>query len=208
MAGADVYEPEEKLPIMIDKFDQSGKEPFTARFAVPSDFEAVVAKRTNRPVIQGELNPVFQGVYSSRIDVKQAIRHSERLLTNAEKLGVMASVLGAAPNRERIDEAWEPLLFNETHDLTSGVMVDKVYEDSLQRYAQARLLAENLINDSLSAIVARVNTSGEGVPITVFNTLSWPRTDETEVDVPFVEPQVRQIALLDAGGQSGPDTDA
>ena len=29
---------------------------------------------TNRPVIQGELNPVFQGVYSSRIEVKQHIR--------------------------------------------------------------------------------------------------------------------------------------
>ena len=72
MAGADVYEPEEKLPVMVDKFNHSGPEPFTARFAVPSDFEAIAAQRTNRPVIQGELNPVFQGVYSSRIEVKQA----------------------------------------------------------------------------------------------------------------------------------------
>ena len=30
---------------MIDKFNNSGKQPFVARFAVPSDFEAVVAKR-------------------------------------------------------------------------------------------------------------------------------------------------------------------
>ena len=87
MAGADVYEPEEKLPIMIDKFDHSGKEPFTARFAVPSDFEVLVAKRTNRPVIQGELNPVFQGVYSSRIDVKQAIRKFGTVADQRRKTG-------------------------------------------------------------------------------------------------------------------------
>lgn len=204
MAGADVYEPEEKLPVLIDKFNASDSKPFAARFAVPSDFEAIAAKRTDRPVIKGELNPVFQGVYSSRIEVKQAIRNMERLLTSAEKLSVMASALGATPNRERIDEAWEPLLFNETHDLTSGVMVDKVYEDSMQRYAHARTLAENLINGSLNSIASRVDTSGRGVAITVFNTLAWPRTDEAEVDIPFSEPQVQQIALLDAAGKTIP----
>jgi alpha-mannosidase len=164
MAGADVYEPEEKLPVMLDKFNRSGNEPFTARFAVPSDFEALAAKRTDQPVIRGELNPVFQGIYSSRIEVKQAIRNMERLLTTAEKLSVIAGVLGGPSSRELIDQAWEPLLFNQAHDLTSGVMVDKVYEDSMQRYAHARMLAEDLIHGSLDSIVGRVDTSGKGVP--------------------------------------------
>jgi hypothetical protein len=92
LAGADVSEPEEKLPVMLDKFNQTGTEPIRARFALPSDFEILVAKRTDRPVIEGELNPVFQGIYSSRIEVKQAIRNMEQLLTTAEKLGVMASI--------------------------------------------------------------------------------------------------------------------
>jgi alpha-mannosidase len=204
MAGADVSEPEEKLPISLEGFNQRAKAPFTARFAVPSDFEALAAKRTNRPVIQGELNPVFQGVYSSRIEVKQAIRNMERLLTTMEKLSVIAGVLGASPNRELIDQAWEPLLFNQTHDLTSGVMVDKVYEDSMQRYALARTLAENSIHGSLDSIVARIDTSGKGVPITVFNTLGWTRTDAAEVDVPFSESGVRQIALFDDAGNPVP----
>jgi alpha-mannosidase len=204
LAGADVYEPEEKLPVLLDKFNRSGKEPFSARFATPADFEAVAAKRSDRPVIQGELNPVFQGAYSSRIEVKQAIRNMERLLTSAEKLSVMAGVLGAPAKREQIDEAWEPLLFNQTHDLTSGVMVDKVYEDSMQRYTHGRLLAEDLINGSLNSIVARIDTSGKGVPITVFNLLGRSRTDEVEVDVPFVEPGVRQFGLFDAEGKAIP----
>ena len=202
MAGADVYEPEEKLPVLIDKFNRSEKKPFGARFATPSDFEKLTAKRTDQQVIQGELNPVFQGIYSSRIEVKQAIRNMERLLTTAEKLDVIAGVLGNSSKRELIDEAWEPLLFNQTHDLTSGVMVDKVYEDSMERYAHARVLAENLITKSLDSIVAHVDTSGKGVPVTVFNTLGWARNDVVEVDVPFAEPEVRQFALFDAEGRA------
>ena len=204
MAGADVSEPEENLPIMIAKFNASGQQPFVARFAIPSDFEALVGKRTDTPVIEGELNPVFQGIYSSRIEVKQAIRNLERLLTTAEKLSVIAGVLGAPSSRELIDQAWEPLLFNQTHDLTSGVMVDKVYEDSMQRYAHAGWLVNALVRRSVDSITARIDTSGKGVPIAVFNTLGWARTDFAEVDVPFSDSGVRTFALFDAGGNAIP----
>ena len=204
MAGADVSEPEEKLPIMVEKFNHSTTAPFNVRFALPADFEALAAKRTDRPVIRGDLNPVFQGVYSSRIEVKQAIRNSERLLTTAEKLGVIAGLFDAAPQREALDEAWEPLLFNQTHDLTSGVMVDKVYEDSLQRYAQARSRAEKLIDSSLDTIVKHINTAGNGVPIVVFNSMGWPRSDLAEVDVPFTDAGVRQFALFNPDGKAVP----
>ncbi|MBU1904572.1 MAG: hypothetical protein KJ573_13405, partial [Proteobacteria bacterium] len=43
----------------------------------------------DRPVIGGELNPIFQGTYSSCIELKQRTRELERLLTMAEKLGVL-----------------------------------------------------------------------------------------------------------------------
>jgi alpha-mannosidase len=117
---------------------------------------------------------------------------------------VIAGVLGGPTNRESIDQAWEPLLFNQAHDLTSGVMVDKVYEDSMRRYAHARMLTEDLIQGGLDSIVGRVDTSGKGVPIIVFNTLGWPRTDAAKVDVPFSNPEIQQIALFDAEGNRVP----
>lgn len=203
MAGADVWEPEESLPVSIDQFNKSGQQ-FTAKLAVPSEFEELVSKRSDRSVIDGELNPVFQGIYSSRIEVKQAMRRMERLLTTAEKLDVIASVLGASSQAKFIEEAWEPVLFNQTHDLTSGVMVDKVYADSMQRYADARHATEDLIRASLSNIERHVNTLGKGVPIMVLNSLNWSRTDIAEVDVPFSEPDVQRFALLDAQGRGVP----
>jgi alpha-mannosidase len=204
LSGADVSEPEELLPEMIGKFNRSGKEPFLLRLATPADFEALVSKREDRPVISGELNPVFQGIYSSRIDVKQAMRDSERLLTTAEKLSAIGGALGILPGREAIERAWEPVLFNQAHDLSSGVMVDKVYDDSLQRYHHAQTLGRQIVDTSLDSIAAHIDTAGQGVPVVVFNTLGWPRTDVAEVDVSFTDSGVQNFALSDSQGKPVP----
>jgi alpha-mannosidase len=70
LAGGDVAEPEEILPAMVEQFNRKDNADISLRFGVPSDFEAIVDQRSGRPVVTGELNPVFQGVYSSRIELK------------------------------------------------------------------------------------------------------------------------------------------
>ena len=70
-------------------------------------------------------------------------------------------------------------------------MVDKVYEDSMQRYNQARRIAEELVRTSLDYITARADTSGQGVPVAVFNTSGLAAHDVAEVDVAFSQPGVR-----------------
>ena len=73
---------------------------------------------------------MFQGVYSTRIEVKQWMREMERTLTSAEKATVLSSRL-SPEDREAIERVWEPVLFNQAHDLSSGVMIDKVYDDAI-----------------------------------------------------------------------------
>ncbi len=204
MAGADVWEPEEQLPVAISAFNKLEGAPFRLRLAVPDDFEAAVSKRTDRPTVSAELNPVFQGIYSTRIDVKQAMRNAERLLTTAEKLSVIAQSLGNSPDLAAQERAWEPVLFNQAHDLASGVMVDKVYEDSMAGYEYSRRLSEDLVQNRVDAILAHVNTGGSGVPIIVFNTLGWPRTDVVEAEVGFSEAGVQSFGLVDSAGQDMP----
>ncbi len=93
-SGVDVSEPEEHLAPMIEAYNRKPNQPLQLKLAVPSDFEAVVAKRTNLQMFRGELNPIFQGTYSSRIEIKQEMRDMERVLTTAETLGVLAERLG------------------------------------------------------------------------------------------------------------------
>ena len=93
-SGADVSEPEEHRVPLVEAFNREPDRPFTIKVAVPAEFEAATARRTDRTVFKGELNPIFQGIYSSRIELKGWMRTIERQLLAAEKLGVLAAWMG------------------------------------------------------------------------------------------------------------------
>ncbi|HTS70559.1 MAG TPA: glycoside hydrolase family 38 C-terminal domain-containing protein [Terriglobia bacterium] len=204
LEGADVSEPEGQLPGMVRKFNQIPDKPFTLKFGVPTDFEAAVAKRPDHPVVKGDLNPIFQGIYSSRIELKQWMRKMEGWLASAERLEAMASWLGASLDREQLMRAWEPVLFNQTHDLASGVMVDKVYDDVLRGYNYSQQTADGIVQASVDHITSKIDTRGEGYPVVVFNTLGWPRTDVADTDVELTEGGLTDLFLLDSEGKTVP----
>src|SRR2546423_15712693 len=95
----------------------------------------------------------------------------------------------------------EPMLVNQTHDLSSGVMVDKVYEDSMTSYRYSKRLADEIVEHGLDGIASKIDTSGNGVPIAVFNTLGWTRTDVAEVLVGFSATGIRSLSLKDPAGR-------
>jgi alpha-mannosidase len=204
LAGADVAEPEDHLPPLLDQANRSNALPFDVRFGLPTDYQRLITEHgRERPVYVGELNPVFQGVYSNRIEVKQWMREMERILTSAEKASVLADRVGTQ-DREMLEAAWEPVLFNEAHDLSSGVMLDKVYDDSMDRYRYAKNLGDRVLDARLQDVIARINTEGPGTPLVVFNLLGWPRSDFVESDVGITQSNVMDLALLDADGKRVP----
>ncbi len=178
--------------------------PLQLRLAVPTDYEKVVAARPDRPVIKCELNPIFQGTYSSRIELKQWTRELERLLATAEELGALCDWLGVPTDDQAVWRAWEPVLFNQAHDLAAGVMTDRVYEDTIRGFEFSTRLADELVEKRLNHVLSRIDTRGEGIPVVVFNTLNWPRTDVAEVEVDFSTPGVGAIDILDHAGQAVP----
>ena len=203
LAGADVSEPEDHFMAMMEEFNRRGDAPFRLRIGLPSDFEAAVAKR-DRPVVSGELNPIFQGIYSSRIELKQWYRSLENVLTVAEKLGSLNNWLGMPFDLATVWKAWEPVTFNQTHDLASGVMVDKVYEDTVRGYEFAKRLGDELINGSLEKLISKIDTRGDGIPVVVFNPLGWSRDDVVEVNVGISEPGMVALGLVDPQGSRIP----
>ena len=201
LAGVDVSEPELHVPGLVEQFNRQADLPFTLRIGVPTDFEAVVAKRPDRPVITGERNPLFQGIYSSRIELKQWMRQMEGRLISAEKFGALATWLGRPSDDPMTWRAWEPVLFNQTHDLASGVMTDRVYEDTLRGYEFSKRLAEELIETRLDRILSCIDTRGEGVPLVVFNTLGWPRTDLAVAEIGWTAGGVLDFDVSDPSGK-------
>jgi alpha-mannosidase len=204
MDGADVTDPELYLPSLVEQFNGQANPPFGLRFATPREFEAVAVNRTNMPVVTGERNPLFQGVYSSRIELKERMRETERLLTTAEKFGALANWLGEKMDPQMIWRAWEPALFNVTHDQASGVMMDHVYADAVRGYDFSQRLAEEMIAGREDSVLSRIDSRGEGIALAVFNTLGWSRIDVAEAEVGFAQAGVNDFELRDAAGHVVP----
>jgi alpha-mannosidase len=204
LAGVDVCEPEEHLPVLAEQFNRQAAKPFELRLAVPTDYEAAAACRPHRAIVRGELNPIFQGTYSSRIELKQRTRELERLLTTAEKLGTLLGWLGAPHDDDLVWRAWEPMLFNQTHDLMSGVMTDRVYEDTIRGYDFSQRIAADEVRSRLENLSAKIDTQGEGIPIVVWNTLGWPRADIVVTSVGLARDKVRDLGLVGPDDQAVP----
>ena len=204
LAGSDVAAPEEDLPAKVAKFNANPNAPFLIRFATPADYEKDVSQRADRQIVRGELNPLFQGIYSSRIELKQMMRRIESTLLSAEKLHVISDWLGGRSDQSELPRAWEPLLFNQTHDLTSGVMVDDVYEDTVKGYSFSMRLGEELVGKGMDSLASRVDTRGEGLPIIVFNPLGWKRTDAAQVSIGFSDGRFQELAVMDSEGHALP----
>ena len=96
------------------------------------------------------------------------------------------------------------MLFNETHDLASGVMTDHVYEDTVRSYEFAKRRADAIIDAKWDVLASKIDTRGPGAPVVVFNPLGWTRSDVAEVDVGFGEGGVAGVDLTDPDGQAVP----
>ena len=113
-----------------------------------------------------------------------------QILGDSEKVASLAQVVGAAPDAERHWQegrwqAWEPVLFNQAHDLTSGTMVDKVYGDTIDHYKSSKEVASGLVQDGLDAISAKIDTHSDdagGIALFVLNTLGWTRSDVAQAE--------------------------
>ena len=148
------------------------------------------------------MNPIYTGKDVSFIDTKQAQRVAENTLLAAEKFGTIATLFGARFPAEAVDKAWRQLLFGAHHDGITGSESDQVYLDLLGGWREAVELGRGVLDGALRYLGASIDTTGDGVAVTVFNAMSWPRTDiaRVEIDVPDVRPASRSVATARAAG--------
>ncbi len=140
-----------------------------------------------------------RGVYTSQADTKQRIRRDEELMLDAEKYASLASLFGRPYAQDQFEFAWKNLLFDHFHDVMPGSGIAVNYLDAKRNLEEVARSANDVTHDALDEIMAHINTQGDGVPVVVFNSLSWPRTDmiDTEVQLPA---RASQVEVVDAAG--------
>ncbi|WP_432838961.1 glycoside hydrolase family 38 C-terminal domain-containing protein [Dactylosporangium sp. CA-092794] len=152
---------------------------------LPREFFAAVREQADGFAPQTrDMNPIYTGKDVSFIDTKQAQRHAEALLTDAETFATLAALGGAPFPHEPVDLAWRHLVFGAHHDGITGSESDQVYLDLLTGWREAHDLAAGVLDGALAALAARL-PAGDGPPrVVVFNPSSWTRTDVVRVPLP------------------------
>ena len=133
-------------------------------------FQEMEAQGGPRHTYVGELYfSAHRGVYTSQAAIKRGNRKAELALREAEIWGALAAARGKEYPLARMDAAWKKLLLNQFHDILPGSSIARVYEEARRDHRWIIAEAEAVRGEALKALAA-----GEGV--TVFNSLSFPRT--------------------------------
>ena len=172
------------------KFDTA--EAFFARLA------RRVKDRDDLPVWSNELYlETHRGQFTTQGRLKKLNRYTEILLRNAELLASLAMVFaGFRYPHQKLNEAWKELLKAQFHDGVTGTHVPKAFEQVTGFYHIAIAAGESVQKSAMEALAAKIDTSGEGVPLIVFNTQTWQRSEamrlEAEHDVRIIDGDGRE----------------
>jgi alpha-mannosidase len=161
----------------------------------------------NLPVWKSELYLQYhRGTYTTQAESKRRMRESEVLMLNSEKFCSLAALHGRLYPQPKFEDSWRRVCFNQFHDMMAGSGIHVNYVDEAESLEFLRDACLPELHASLDRIAARVNTQGAGVPVVVFNSLSWERNDVVEVGVQFPGP-VAHVEVQDPEGRVIPSAE-
>lgn len=148
----------------------------TGQFSTAAAFFSEIGKRRPElPTWSGDLYlELHRGTYTTQAWNKRANRKAEVLYREAEIWGRLARIR-TGEEIPSLNEGWKLLLLNQFHDIIPGSSITEVYETSREQYRQIFETGHAVLDRSLHALAAEMNTAGDGQPYLVFNSLGWER---------------------------------
>ncbi len=140
------------------------------------------------------------GSLTSQAYMKRWNRKNEQLADAAEKAAVMAGIVGGMDYpSERLEEAWVRILASQMHDIMPGTSLPECYEFSWNDEVIALNQFSGVLEEAAREVVNALDTRGKGVPLTVYNPLSFFRRGMVEaiVDFPSGVPEAVSITAPD-----------
>jgi alpha-mannosidase len=161
------------------------------------------AGKISVPIWNDELYLEYtRGVYTTQAQQKRNMRESEEWMLDAEKWAALDSLTGAVYPGTELNEAWKKVLFNQFHDIAAGSGVGVLYKDAQGDYDDVRLVSESVKTRAIDDLTGYIDTlpKSTGVPIVVWNSLAWPRTDvvDAQVELPVA---ASAIEIVDSENQ-------
>ncbi|MBE8970099.1 alpha-mannosidase, partial [Nostocales cyanobacterium LEGE 12452] len=158
------------------------------------------------PIWNDELYLEFhRGCYTTHADQKRWNRRCENLLYQAELFATLATVsCGVTYPKAEIEAAWKLVLFQQFHDILPGSSITQVYTDALPQWQQVEQVGTKILQESLLAIASHITLSEppkpDSLPIFVFNSLNWQRSEVISVALPTPPTTTQEWQIYDASG--------
>ena len=150
------------------------------------------------PVWDDELYlELHRGCYTAHADQKLYNRRCEILLYQAELWSAIAFFL--QPNidlqqetQQALETSWKKVLFNQFHDILPGTSIPGVFVTANQDWQEAQSKATVVLDRALATISQSVQQPTpphpQAIPLVVFNSLNWARSQVLVLDNPFSTP--------------------
>ena len=133
------------------------------RFGTFREFFSIADKpeiREKLPVVDHELNFLFDGCYTTQSRIKRANRMTEAKLIEASSLSALGhDIFGARYNFKAYETAWRNVLFTHFHDILTGSCVQDSREYAMGLYQTAAAHAETEETLALRALSEAVDSS-------------------------------------------------
>jgi alpha-mannosidase len=209
MNGIDHEEPEPRLPEMISLANKGLGDGRFFHGTLEEHLDHVRSAKVPLPNFKGEFrwgkySEILQGVYATRIHLKQRNHHVENTLERfTEPLAAMAWLSGADVSegtQDLIAAAWHWLLKNHPHDDIYGCGIDQVHDEMDYRFEQAEQIGDIVVRDSVRQIARETDfTAQDGMPVIIFNPLNWQRCEIAigNIDFEFDDPTADNFQLVD-----------
>ena len=129
-----------------------------------------------------------RGVFTTQAAHKRNMRTSETATLDAEKLASLAWLDGQPYPSNELTENWKKITFNQFHDLAAGSGIAVIYRDAQSDYTEVFHSDKEITDNSIHTIDTNIDTRTKtGVPVIVYNTMAWPRTETVELKVQLPE---------------------
>ncbi len=133
----------------------------TLEFSTYGAFYAKLERERDKfPIIEGELNFIFTGCYTSQSRIKMSNRIAEDRMYESETISAVANAIaGGARYNESYEKAWKKILFNHFHDILPGSGTVETREYALGQFQEAMAAIQTNANCSMRALAEAIDTS-------------------------------------------------
>lgn len=164
----------------IDRSELMVGQPASAYSTAAGFFAGIEQAGPELPSWQGDLYlELHRGTYTTHSRNKRNNRKAEILYREAELWQTLAGSL-LEPDRSgevgrALHKGWKLILLNQFHDIIPGSSIPEVYQTSEKEYRSIFSLGEGSLELAMEAVIAGIDTRGEGAPYVVLNSLGWQR---------------------------------